>query len=147
MKGYTKLFHSLIYSTIWQEPVETKVVWITMLAMKDADGKVLCSIPFLAKSAGVTLEQCLAALEKFKSPDPYSSTKVKEGRRVEDVDGGWFIINHYKYMDEMSLDDRRAYWAMKKREARGRKNNLSRKLRKRENETMERLEEHQAQQQ
>lgn len=141
MKGYTKLFRSLIYSSIWQEPVETKVIWITMLAMKDADGKVLCSVPFLAKSAGVSIEQCHAALEKFKGPDPYSSTKTKEGRRIEDIEGGWFVINHFKYMDEMSLEDRRAYWALKKREARARKSALSRKIRKRENETMARIEE------
>lgn len=139
MKGYTKLFHSLIYSSIWQEPIETKVVWITMLAMKDADGKVLCSIPFLAKSAGVSIEQCMAALEKFKSPDPFSTTKAREGRRIEEVEGGWFVINHFKYMDELSLEDRRAYWALKKREARARKSALSRKIRKRENETMSRL--------
>lgn len=81
----------------------------------------------------------MIALEKFKSPDPYSTTKGKEGRRIEEVEGGWFVINHFKYMDQMSLEDRRAYWALKKREARARKNALSRKIKKRENETMNRI--------
>ncbi len=36
------------------------------------------------------------------------------------------------------MDDRRAYWAMKQREARARKNSLNRKLAKREAETMQR---------
>lgn len=140
MKGYTKLFHSIIFSTIWQESLETKVLWITMLAMKDADGKVLCSIPGLAKAAGLTVDETLVGLDKFKSPDIYSSSKEQEGRRIEEIEGGWFVINHYKYLEDLSLEDRRAYWAMKKREARGRKNILSRKLAKRESETMSRIE-------
>lgn len=138
MTGYTKLFSSIIHSTIWQEPPEIKVVWITMLAMKNRDGQVLCSLPGLAKAAGVTVEQCQVALEKFRSPDPYSSTREHEGRRIQDIEGGWFIINHYKYQEALSLEDRRAYWALKQREARARKNHLGKKLKKRERETMER---------
>lgn len=138
MSGYTKLFGSIIHSTIWQEPLDVKVVWITLLALKNRDGKVTCSVPGLAAAAGVTLEQCLGALDKFKSPDPYSSTKDNEGRRVQDTDGGWFILNHYKYQEEMSLEDRRAYWALKQRESRVRKNALNRKINRRERETMKR---------
>jgi hypothetical protein len=134
--GYTKLFKNIIYSTIWQEPLEVKVVWITMLALKDRDGKVFCSVPGLAKAAGVTVEQAVAALEKFKQPDPFSTTKENEGRRIEEIDGGWFILNHYKYQEAMSVEDRRAYWALKQREARARKHAMSRKIRQRERETM-----------
>jgi hypothetical protein len=68
----------------------------------------------------------------------YSSTKENEGRRIEDVEGGWFVLNHYKYQEQLSLDDRKAYWALKQRESRARKNALGRKIRKRENETMKR---------
>lgn len=139
MSGYTKLFKNILQSTIWQESLETKVVWITMLALKDGEGMVMSSLPGLAKSAGVTIEQCEEALVKFKAPDPYSSTKTNDGRRVEDVEGGWFILNHFKYLDEMSLDDRRAYWAMKQREARARKSALGRKLAQREKDHMRRL--------
>jgi hypothetical protein len=139
MATYTKLFRNILQSTIWQESLETKIVWITMLALKDGDGMVMSSLPGLAKSAGVTIEQCKAALEKFKLPDPYSSSKANEGRRIEDVEGGWFILNHFKYLDELCLEDRRAYWAMKQREARARKNNLARKVKKREVDMMRRV--------
>lgn len=138
MKGYTKLFRNILQSTIWQEPPETKVVWITMLALKDNDGNVMSSLPGLANSAGVSIEQAAAAIEKFKSPDPYSSTKTHEGRRIEEIEGGWFVLNHYKYLEELGLEDRRAYWALKQREARARKNALGRKLAKRDAETMKR---------
>ncbi len=94
---------------------------MTLLALKNSQGKVLCSLPFLDKSAGVTLEQCLSALEKFKSPDSYSTTKANEGRRIEAVEGGWLILNHLKYLEGLGLENRRAYWAQKKREARARR--------------------------
>lgn len=138
-EGYTKLFAKILRSTIWQEALEIKVVWITMLALKDRDGNVFSSVPGLAHTAGVTLEQCVAALDKFRSPDPYSSTKDEEGRRIRDIDGGWFIINHWKYMEELSLEDRRAYWSLKQREGRARKSNLSRRLARRETATMQQV--------
>lgn len=138
--GYTKLFSSIIHSTVWQQGLEVKVVWITMLAMKNRDGNVISSLPGLASAAGVDVEKCKAALEIFKQPDPYSSTKDNEGRRIEEIDGGWFILNHYKYQEALSMDDRRAYWALKQRESRARKNHVSRKIRKRESDTMRRAE-------
>ena len=57
---FTKLFNSILDSTIWQEPPATKLVWITLLAMSDRNGDVHASIPGLAKRAGVTLEECNA---------------------------------------------------------------------------------------
>lgn len=119
--------------------MEIKVVWITMLALKDNDGRVICSLPGLAHQAGVGIDSALEAIEKFKKPDPYSTTKENEGRRIEDIDGGWFILNQFKYLEMLSIEDRRAYWAMKKREARARGNSLTRKLKKRESEHMARI--------
>jgi hypothetical protein len=139
MAGYTKLFATIIHSTIWQEPIHVKVVWITLLALKDRDGMVKCSIPGLAAAAGVSIPQVEESLAKFRAPDQYSTTKDNEGRRIEDADGGWFILNHFKYQEEMSAEDRRAYWALKQREARARKNHFSRKIKKRETETMNRV--------
>ena len=137
--GYTKLFGTIIHSTIWQEPLSVKVVWITMLALKDRDGIVRSSIPGLAAAAGVTLDECVASLEKFQQPDKYSSTTENEGRRIQVVDGGWFVLNHHKYQEMLSLEDRKAYWALKQRESRARKHAVSRKIRKREKVTMERV--------
>lgn len=141
MNGYTKLFSTIIHATIWQESLDVKVVWITLLALKDRDGKVSCSVPGLAAAAGVSIEQVEGALAKFKLPDKYSSTKENEGRRIQDCDGGWFILNHFKYQEAMSLEDRRAYWALRQREARARKSVTSRKIKKLESETMRRAQE------
>ena len=115
---FTKLFNSILDSTIWQEPVETKVVWITMLAMVDMRGEVQSSIPGLAKRAGVTLEQVEQALECFRSPDKYSRTQDHEGRRVRDIAGGWELLNHAKYRALLSAEERREYNRRKQAEYR-----------------------------
>ena len=96
-KQYCKLFKSILTSTIWQESKETRLVWITMLALKDRFGEVAGSIPGLASQAGVTLEECKQAIALLQRPDPYSRTQENEGRRIKEVDGGWLILNHDKY--------------------------------------------------
>jgi hypothetical protein len=76
---FTKLFSSITASTVWCESSDTRVVWITMLAMADKHGRVWASIPGLAKEAAVPLAACRVAIDKFLSPDHDSRTKVKVG--------------------------------------------------------------------
>src|SRR5437867_12620396 len=121
MMTYTKLFGSILDSTVWQEALETRVVWITLLAMADRDGVIEASVPGLARRAGVSLEQCEAALERFRSPDKYSRSQEFDGRRIKDKDGGWILLNHAKYRNYLSKDDRKEYWRIKQAEYRARK--------------------------
>ncbi len=109
MSGYTKLFSTIVASTIWREPDHVRIVWITMLAMSNADGVVEASVPGLADLARVTVEQCEDALTRLRSPDPYSRTKDHEGRRIADVDGGFLILNRAKYREKFSVKERREY--------------------------------------
>lgn len=115
---FTKLFSSILDSTIWQEPPATKLVWITMLAMVDRNGEVHTSIPGLAKRAGVTNQECETALACFQSPDPYSRTKDHEGRRIRVIDGGFELLNHGKYRALLSAEERREYNRKKQQEYR-----------------------------
>ncbi len=105
--SYTKLFSSIVASTIWQESKETKILWVTMLAVKNQFGVVEASVPGLAKFAGLSLKETEAGLKSLKAKDPYSRTKENEGRRIEDCDGGWVVLNHEKYRAMESKDDRR----------------------------------------
>ncbi len=91
---YSKLDAALVHSTVWREPNATRIVWITLLAMKDANGEVMASVPGLADVARVTLEECETALGTFLSPDPHSRNPANEGRRIEKIPGGWFVLNH-----------------------------------------------------
>jgi len=115
---FTKLFQSILDSTIWQEPSETKILWITMLAMADRNGEVQASMPGLAKRAGITLAQCESGLNFLLSPDRYSRTPDHEGRRVAPVDGGWQLLNHGKYRALLSAEERREYNRRKQAEYR-----------------------------
>jgi hypothetical protein len=126
MSGYTKLFSSILDSTVWQESKETRLIWVTMLVMKDRRQIVEASIPGLAKRAGVSISEAESALERLRTPDPYSRTQEHEGRRIKDVDGGWMILNGERYRDKMNADEVRAYKAAKQKEYRLRKKTISR---------------------
>jgi hypothetical protein len=112
--AYTKLFNSIVTSTIWTEDDQTRIVWITMLAIADKNGEVQGSIPGLARIAGVPVDACRSAIEKFLSPDPDSRTKDDEGRRIEEIDGGWSLLNHQKYREMASRDEIREAEAKRK---------------------------------
>ncbi len=77
-----------------------------MLAKADQYGEIQCSVPGLARAALVSREECDAALEIFSSPDPDSRSKEHDGRRIEDIDGGWRLLNHSKYRGMMSREER-----------------------------------------
>lgn len=119
--GFTKVFESLLDSTVWQESKETRLVWITMLLMKNRLHVVEASVPGLAKRAGVTVEECEIALKRFMQPDPYSRTKDFEGRRIEEVSGGWKVLNGEAYKQKMDPEQRKAYQAAWMKEYRKRK--------------------------
>ena len=109
MSGYTKLFGSIIHSTIWREPDHVRLVWITMLALSNRKGEVESSIPGLADAARVSLEQVEAALGILLKPDHYSRSKEYEGRRIEECPGGWRLLNYEVYRNRLSAEDRREY--------------------------------------
>jgi len=117
---YTKLFQSILTSTIWGEDHATLRVWITMLAMADKNGEVVATIPGLARVACVTIQEVEHALEKFQSPDKYSRTPDDEGRRIEQNEDGWVLINYEKYRKMASKEDQKAKSAERVRKYRER---------------------------
>ena len=94
---FVKIDCSILYSSVWCESLEVRVLWIAMLAASDPEGIVRASAPGLAKLAGLPLNATLTALEVLESPDPFSKSPEHEGRRVERCDGGFFILNYGKY--------------------------------------------------
>lgn len=118
---FTKLFSSITESTVWCESSEVRLTWITMLAMADKQGRVFASIPGLANRARVPVEAVEDAISKFLGPDTYSRTKEHEGRRIEEIDGGWRLLNHAKYRalrDEESRRESKREWARGSRQKR-----------------------------
>jgi hypothetical protein len=120
MTGYTKLFGLIIASSIWDEDDKTRLVWITMLALKDRGHIVNATEKALSLFARVSEEECHRSIEKFLSPDPLSRTPDHEGRRIEVVPGGWRILNGEVYAKMLTKEERRQYNAAKQSEHRRR---------------------------
>mgnify|MGYP001259537172 FL=1 len=121
MSGFTKLVPEIVMSSIWNESPEVRCVWIAMLATKDENGYVRGNATSLARLANVSLESAKEAIEKFQLPDPDSNSTEEDGRRIQAVPGGWFVLNHALYRGK----DYREYEAERKKEYR-KKQSLSR---------------------
>lgn len=91
---YAKLFGSILDSSVWLQPLATRIVWLTLLAAKDQDGFArFATIENLASRARVSLEDATAAIAVLESPDANSSNPEHDGRRIERVPGGWLVLN------------------------------------------------------
>lgn len=106
---YTKLFRSLAASTIVEEPLAARWLWVMLLSQADSTGCVYASVPGLARLANLSISDVEASLARFMAPDPYSRTKDHDGRRIEEIDGGWRLLNHAKYAAIRSAEERREY--------------------------------------
>jgi hypothetical protein len=106
---YAKLFSSITESSLWSEPKEVRLLFVTMLAKADQMGFVEASIPGLARVANLTVEETERSLECLKSPDKYSKNPENEGRRVMAVPGGFVLLNYEDYRARRSTEERREY--------------------------------------
>ncbi len=109
---YSKLFSSIVNSSIWSEDSDVRVLWVTLMAMADQRGFIFGSVSGLARITSIPIEKVLATMEKFLAPDPLSSDASRApergGRRIEVVDGGWRMFNYDHYNHIKDADDRRA---------------------------------------
>ena len=106
--GWTKLDSGIVSSSLWSEPADIRIVWITLLALCDENGYVGISEPGLSRMANVSDEITRKALELFMSPDDKSRTPDNEGRRLMKSDnGGFIILNHLKYRERIDRSYRR----------------------------------------
>ncbi len=117
--GFTLLWESILHSSIWvKESKETRLVWVTLLAKKDSQGRVTMSEVGLADLAKVTPAECKKSLEILLSPDKDDTSGVEEGRRLRKIPGGWEIVNHDDY--RFSTEEKREFWRDQKRQQRAR---------------------------
>lgn len=117
--GFVKIYGSLVFSSVWRESKDTKILWVTMLALADPTGFVEGSVSGIAHVAGLTREECVAALAALSAPDPDSKTPDNEGRRIEAVPRGWRILNYEMYREMRTRSQDEA--ARRQRESRARR--------------------------
>ena len=104
MPGYAKLFSDIVDSSIWEQPSDVCKVWVTLLALASADGFVRGSPGWLAGKARVSMDICRESLHTFQQPDPHSRTEDHDGRRIEEMDDGWLILNYLAFRNRLSDD-------------------------------------------
>lgn len=124
MTGYTKVFASMLDSTVWQLSKEARILWITMLLKKDRNQMVRAAVPGLAHAARLTPEETESALRELSRPDKWSQSKAHQGRRVIKTEDGYLIVNGAKYRQMLSAEERKEYKRVKQREYDARKRSI-----------------------
>lgn len=110
-------------STVWQrESDDVRILWVTMLAVKDSDHVVRKSLFQLEVLAKMSQERVKAAMEILMGPDTHKEDPgLDGGARVKKIsDEEWLIINGDKYQKKMLEIFRRARNAAAMRERRHR---------------------------
>lgn len=119
---YAKLDQRIVYSSLWEEDGDTCKVWITLLALKSLKtGIVDKNMTGIARLCKLPFETVEAAMNKFMEPDPNSSSKAHEGRRIIRVEGGWLIVNHERYTALGWSEEKKAYERERKKRYREKK--------------------------
>lgn len=109
--SYAKLDSGILHSSVWASDLATRVLWVTILALKDEFGFVPASKSGLQRAANITAEEFKNALLILESPDPDSRTPDYDGRRISKCDGGWIVLNHDKYRlrEDIKREEHRLY--------------------------------------
>lgn len=108
--AYSKLHASLVNSSLWCESDDVRLLFITMLALADRDGYVYGSRVGIVRQANITVTE-KDPFDHLMAPDPGSSDLLRnpenEGRRIEEIEGGFRIINYPYYRGLRNDDDRK----------------------------------------
>lgn len=119
MNTWAPLWSSIVDSSIWHEPDHVCKIFITMLAIKDADHIVRHNAFQIANKAHKSEKEVIEALKILAAPDKRRlEPQPFDGRRIQKVDDGWLILNGQKYREMMSKIVRREQkriWASENR--------------------------------
>jgi hypothetical protein len=109
---YGKIFDS-IYDGTLAEDWRALVTFQQFIVLSDPDGVVDMTQNAIARRTGIPIEHIEAGVKFLEQPDPYSRTEGHSGVRIERLDKhrpwGWRIVNHKKYRDLSSRQDKKRY--------------------------------------
>lgn len=84
-------------------------VFMTMMALKDADHIVRMNAYEIGQAARKDEVEVLEALKILSSPDrERKEAQPYEGRRIKAVEEGWLLLNGEKYRAQVALEMKRA---------------------------------------
>jgi hypothetical protein len=104
MQEYTVISRQILIGTISDLPLSARMAWIAILFESEKlRGLVKLPVRALAKMASITTPEAAEALRLFQEPDPLSSSKAAEGRRLIAVEGqeDWYtVVTWEKHAEE-----------------------------------------------
>jgi hypothetical protein len=125
MNSWSPLWSMLVESSLWEEPYHVRILFVTMLCLKDRDNIVRWDGYKLSKKAHITPVECIEALQILMNPDKRRQAfdgieaQQYEGRRIEKTGEGWLVLNGEKYREMMKSINRKEYkrdWQEKHRQ-------------------------------
>ncbi len=121
--SYSKLHSSVVNSSLWLEDYHTRVLFITLLAICDREGYVFGTRGGIQRIANISPEPPYSdgAVAWKPEHDPWKillnpdvggsgdamRAPENEGRRIEEIPGGFHILNYAYYRDLKDAEDRR----------------------------------------
>lgn len=119
---FAKIHEQIFSSSIMEEDLEVRYIWLCLLTLADKEGFIDMTIPAIARRINLDEKYVTKAIERFMQPDPASRTVEKEGRRLESIreNFGWQIINYQYYRDLRNQEERREQNRLAKRRERKR---------------------------
>lgn len=123
---WSPIFSKIVDSSLWSEPDFVVKVFLTLLAKKDADQVARLTAYAIGKLCWPKDDEAekrvLEALSILASPDTKRvEPQPHEGRRIQKVEGGWYLLNGRFYEEMMRRQNRRDYQKDKQAEYRKRK--------------------------
>lgn len=108
---WNPIFSGITASSVWRQPDHVRLAWIAILANKDfKTHKVRTNALILADQARISRDNAEDALRVLCSPDPDSLDPEFEGRRLEKLPaGGYLVLNGEKYSRLMAEFKKKEY--------------------------------------
>lgn len=94
-----------------EEPIAVRYTFVMLLAIADPEGYVIGTDVAIARRLNMKLTEFTSCLHALMKPDPFSNSKVLDGRRIvkSDADRGYLIVNYASYRDLKDPKSRRDY--------------------------------------
>ena len=95
---WSRLHSKILRSSVWGEEPLVRLVWICALADSETNGRFYGSTDVLARAWNLDEEVVKHGLDKLCQPDPKSTTKEYEGRRIiRESENEWRVLNKRLY--------------------------------------------------
>lgn len=124
---YAKLFSRITESSLIEESITTRWVFVAMLAIAEPDGTVIGTDIAIARRINVPLKDFEESMKVLMSEDRDSNNQDHEGARIIPSVGerGYFLTGYQRYRGLKTEDDRRAYMAQYMARKRASVNNVN----------------------